>query len=140
MAESHVATIARDMRALEPETRKQIRPALRKAGQILAREVQFRTSWSSRIPQTVRVRTSFRVNREGVDVIMGNTSTPHARPIEHLGKEGTFRHQVYGQADVYVDQPARPALFPAAVEAEGAMTEEVRGALDAAGAALGFGN
>jgi hypothetical protein len=134
---SFVAEIARDMRALEPATRKAVRPALRQAGQIIADDTRRRVSWSSRIPQTVRVQTSFRVDREGVVVLMGNTSTPHARPIEHLGVAGTFRHPVHGK-DIWVQQAARPALFPAAAENAGRVTDELRAALDAAATELGF--
>ena len=136
--EDPLATIARDMRALEPETRKAVRPKLREAAQVLATETRREVSWSSTIPATVRIRTSFRINREGVDVLMGNTSTPHARPYEHLGVQGNFRVQVYGQQDVWVDRPSRPALFPAAMATQGQMTEQIVKVLDEAASALGF--
>lgn len=136
--DSPFAVIARDMRALEPETRKAVRPRLRAAAQVMADETKSRVSWSSKIPGTVRVRTSFRANREGVDILMGNTSTPHARPYENLGVASTFRVQVFGQNAVWVDRPARPALFPAAMATQGQMTAEVMKTLDDAGSALGF--
>lgn len=135
--ENPFAVIARDMRALPEETRKPVRRRLRTAAEVLATETRREVSWSSTIPSTVRVRTSFRVNREGVDVLMGNRSTPHARPYEHLGQGGTFRVRVFGQ-DVWVDRAARPALFPSAIATQGQMTAEVIQVLDDAAAALGF--
>lgn len=139
MADDSVfAIIARDMRSLPEESRLAVRRRLRAAAEPLAEETRRRVSWSSRIPSTVKVRTSFRVNRENVMVVMGNASTPHARPYEHLGQEGVFRHPVFGKDDVWVDEPARPALFPAAIAGEGRMTAEVTKTLDDAAAALGF--
>ncbi|MFL6141576.1 MAG: HK97 gp10 family phage protein [Labedaea sp.] len=129
--------IARDMRRLEPQTRTAIRPALRQGGQMVAREAAVRSSWSSRIPATIRVEVSFRANREGVRIRMGGPHAPHARPYENLGEPGTFRHPVYGR-DVWVSQAARPALFPAARDAAPAVTGYLLEQLDAVGASLGF--
>jgi len=131
--------IARDMRALPDETRKAVRPALRKAGQIIQRDAQGRASWSSRIPATITVVTSFRANREGVTVRAGGKSAPHARPYEGLSSRGgTFRHPVYGN-DWWVSQASRPFLFPAAEANQAAVTEAMRGTLDEAARFLGFG-
>lgn len=130
--------IARDMRALPKETRRAARPKLRKAGQMIQREAMVNASWSSRIPATIKVVTSFRENREGVTVRAGGPSAPHARPYEGLSARGSsFRHPVYGN-DWWVASPTRPFLFPAAEAAEGAVTEAMRTALDEAAASLGF--
>lgn len=130
--------IARDMRRLPEETRKAIRPALRKGGEMVAREAAMRSSWSSRIPASIKVEVSFRGNREGVRVRAGGPRAPHARPYENLGDPGTFRHPVYGDRDVWVTQEARPFLFPAARDAENTVTGFVIEQLDAVGASLGF--
>lgn len=130
--------IARDMRALPEETRKAVRPRLRKAGQIVQSRAQHNASWSSRIPATIKVVTSFRKNREGVTVRAGSPSAPHARPFEGLSSRGdTFRHPVYGN-DWWVAQPTRPFLFTAAEASQAEVTAEVRAALDDAAASLGF--
>lgn len=135
---SPLAQIAKDMRALPEETRKALRPKLRKAGQMVQREAQVNASWSSRIPGTIKVVTSFRADREGVTVRAGGATAPHARPYEGLSARGsTFRHPVYGN-DWWVASPTRPFLFPAAEAAEGAVTEAMRTALDEAAASLGF--
>lgn len=130
--------IARDMRALPEETRKAVRPALRKAGEVVQRDAQGRASWSGRIPASIKVVTSFRQNREGVTVRAGGKNAPHARPYEGLStRGGTFRHPVYGN-DWWVAQASRPFLFPAAEANAAAVTAAMRGTLDEAARALGF--
>lgn len=133
-----MAVIARDMRRLPEETRKAVRPKLRKGGQIVQRDAQSNASWSSRIPGTIKVVTSFRTNREGVMVRAGGPAAPHARPYEGLSARGnTFRHPVHGR-DWWVAQATRPFLIVAAEAKAGEVTDLVRSALDDAGAGLGF--
>jgi hypothetical protein len=132
------AVIARDMRALPDEARKAVRPALRRAGQVVAREAMVNASWSSRIPGTIRVVTSFRVNREGVTIRAGGKNAPHARPYEHLGDPGTFRHPVYGDREVWVAQSARPFLFKAAKSTVGTVTDMIAETMDDVSQSLGF--
>lgn len=138
--------IATDMRALPEESRKAIRPRLREAGQMVANDARSRASWSSRIPGTVRMTTSFRLDREGVTVIAGNSATPHARPYEDVAGKGKFRHPVFADTKnftrkgwTWVTQVSRPFLFPAAKANEAAATAAIRSALDDAAKALGFG-
>lgn len=130
--------ISRDMRKLPPEARKAARPKLRQAGQIIQRKAQQNAAWSSRIPATVKVVTSFRANREGVTVRAGGPKAPHARPYEGLSSRGsTFRHPVYGN-DWWVTQAARPFLIPAAESSVGEVDAKARAVLDEAAAAIGF--
>lgn len=133
-----MVVIARDMRALPDEARRAVRPALRKAGQVVATEAMVNASWSSRIPGTIRVVTSFRLNREGISVKAGGSSAPHARPYEHLGEPGAFRHPVYGNREVWVSQMARPFLFKAARSTEGTVTAMVLETMDDVAQSLGF--
>lgn len=133
-----MVVIARDMRALPEETRKAVRPKLRKGGEIIKSAAQANAAWSSRIPDTVKVEVSFRANREGVTVRAGGSKAPHARPYEGLASGGTtFRHPVYGQ-DWWVSQAARPFLMPAAEQNQSAVTDVVTTALDEAPSSLGF--
>jgi len=130
--------IARDMRDLPPEVRKSARPKLRAAGQIIQKKAQANASWSSRIPGSVKVVTSFRQNREGVTVRAGGSNTPHARPYEGLTTRGdSFRHPVYGN-DWWVAQAARPFLMPAVEASAGEVDAKVRAVLDEAAAGIGF--
>lgn len=137
--EDPAVVIARDLRKLPDETRKAVRPKLRAGGEIIAADARDRADWSSRIPGTVRVRTSFQENKEKVQVTAGGSGAPHARPYEGIGSSGdTFRHPVYGDREVWVSQEKRSFLFPAA-EAKGEqVTGLVRAALDDAAASIGF--
>lgn len=140
--------IAQDMRQLPHEARRTLRPALRASGEDTAADARTRAAWSSRIPPTVKVRTSFRANREGVEIVAGGPSAPHARPYEGLsaGSGGEFRHPVFADATnftrrawTWVTSPTRPFLFPAAEAGEAKTTQNLTAALDAAAAAIGFG-
>ena len=142
------AVIAKDMRRLPQEARKKLRPALRKSVEGIAADARTRASWSQRIPPTVKIRTSFRVERESVTVVAGGKSAPHARPYEGLsaGSAGKFRHPVYAdsanktrRAWTWVTSETRPFLFPAAEAGQEQTTQNLMAALDAAAAALGFG-
>lgn len=136
--ENFAQVIARDMRSLTPETQKAVRPKLRKAGQLVAEDAKRRASWSSRIPASVRVRTSFRANRENVTVLVGSKNAPHARPYEGITSRGsTFRHPVYGR-DHWVAQATRPFLIPAAEAKQIEAAELISSALTDASIALGF--
>jgi hypothetical protein len=131
--------IARDLRALPEETRKALRPQLREAGEVVAADARNRAGWSSRIPGTVRVRTSFRADRESVKVVAGGPVAPHARPYEGISSRGdTFRHPFFGNRDVWFEQDERPFLLPAAEAGEAESAQLVRTALDTAAASLGF--
>lgn len=130
--------IARDMRKLPPEARKAARPKLRAAGQVIQTKAQANASWSSRIPQSVKVVTSFRANREGVTVRAGGSNAPHARAYEGLTTRGdSFRHPVYGH-DWWVTQATRPFLIPAVEASSAEVDTTVRAVLDEAAAAVGF--
>jgi hypothetical protein len=137
--EDFAAIIARDMRNLPEETRKAVRPKLVKAGQLVSADAKRRASWSSRIPGTVRVRTSFQENRENVKVLAGGPGAPHARPYEGLSVMGdVFRHPVYGNKENWVSQETRPYLFPAAEANQIQAAELISSALTDAATALGF--
>lgn len=106
---------------------------------MVAQDAKRRSSWSSRIPGTIRVETSVGENREGVKIRAGGPGAPHARPYEGLSVRGdVFRHPVYGNRENWVEQETRPFLFPAAAAMQSVATALILGALDDAAAALGF--
>lgn len=134
--------IAEDMRKLTPELRRKLRPALRRAGAVVAADAQRRAAaWSARIPPTVKVSTSFQANKEGVFVRAGGPTAPHARLYENVWGRSEFRHPVYavsGRPTVWVSQQTRPFLAPAARANEQATTNAITAAIDEVGPALGF--
>ena len=133
-----LAEIARDLRRLDPESRKAVRPKLREAGRMIAAEAAVNASWSSRIPATIKVVTSFQTNREGVTVRAGGKNAPHARPYEGLSaRGGTFKHPVF-HYDTWVSEPTRPFLFKAAEDTQSTVETFMREVLDEVSGRLGF--
>lgn len=131
--------IAEDLRKLPAETRKALRPQVREAGEVVAADARRRAGWSTRIPGTIRVRTSLREDRVGVQVMAGGPLAPHARPYENVASRGnTFRHPLFGDRSVWVSQEERPFLFPAAQAGEAQSLALVRTALDTVAVSLGF--
>lgn len=114
------------------DVRTGLRRQLVKAAQPIVADARARASWSTRIPRSIGIRTSFTGPRPGLYIRARASIAPHARPFENLGEPGTFRHPVFGDRDRWVTQRARPFLFPAA-RAGGAGVEAAAGAaVDAA--------
>lgn len=101
------------LRKAEPAMYRGLQRSLREVGEEVAARARENFSWSSRIPGTVKARVA---GVNAVVVSAGGKDAPHAKPIEHAGAEGSFRHPVFGNRDVWVDQEARPSLHPAAID------------------------
>lgn len=97
------------LRLAETPTYTRLRVALREAGNIVADDARARSSWSTRIPGSIRVRAT----AASVSVIAGGHAAPNAAPLEHRGMPGTFRHPVFGHEATWATQQARPFLAPA---------------------------
>lgn len=114
-----VEKLIRDLDGIPKDLRKRLRPKLRKAGEVVAADARRRAAWSTRIPRATKVSTSFTLRRPGVSVVVDKKKAPHARPYEHGGEPGTFRHPRWGDRralrDPRFDQKARPFLAPALV-------------------------
>jgi hypothetical protein len=108
-----IERLIRDMGRIPKDLKKQLRPRLRIAGRVVADDAKLRASWSTRIPRAIRVSTSFTGRRPGVSVIVNKNKAPHARPYEHGGEPGKFRHPRWGDRRHWFDQTARPFLAPA---------------------------
>ncbi len=123
---SQLASLAKDLRKAAPAVSKSFNAGLKAAGDIVAEEARNRASFSSRIPGSIKVR------RAGVKVkvVAGGPGAEDAAPYEHGGKPGTFRHPVFGQQNVWVDQQARPYLGPAAEAKENEVLQAVLDAVD----------
>lgn len=117
------------------DIKREIRPALRAAGRVVADKAKQNAAWSTRIPRATRVSVSFAARRPGVSVVVDKKKAPHARPYEHGGRPGTFRHPVYARGEdrrawTWVSQQARPFLEPA-LEARGdAAAKQIEQAVD----------
>ena len=108
-----IERLIKDMGRIPNDLRKKLRPKLRKAGRIVADDAKVRAAWSTRIPRAIRVTTTFSGKNPGVRVQVNKDRAPHARPYEHGGSPGTFRHPRWGDRRMWFNQKARPFLAPA---------------------------
>lgn len=113
-----IERLIHDMGRIPDDLKRKLRPKLRVAGRVVADDAKVRASWSTRIPGATKVSTSFTARRPGVSVVVDRKKAPHARPFEHGGQPGEFRHPVFGNREVWEPQAARPFLEPA-LEAKG---------------------
>lgn len=121
---------SRALKAAQPELSKEFGKRLSAAGELVAGEARIRSSWSKRIPKSIKTRRSNLTIR----VVAGSADAPHAAPIEHGGNGGTFRHPVFGNRDIWVAQKARPFLNPALISRQ---DDAVKAAIDAIDYAFG---
>lgn len=113
-----IERLIRDLDGIPKDLRRKLRPKLREAGEIVAAQARINASWSTRIPPATKVSTSFTLRRPGVSVTVNRKLAPHARPFEHGGDPGEFRHPVFQtfgtrRRTPWVPQRARPFLEPA---------------------------
>lgn len=133
---SDLTKLGTRLRKSHPEVSKQLRRAVRAEGRKIADAAKGKASWSTRIPDTIRVAA------QGVNTAVvraGGKDAPHAAAYEHSGRAGTFRHPVFADGSktrdqwTWVNQQARPFLHPAALER---LPETVRALGDAVQAAV----
>jgi hypothetical protein len=108
-----LSRLAADLRLAAPEAWKACRVALKAAGEIVAADARARTSYSSRIPGSVKVRTTSGGN---VKVVAGGARAENAAPIENRGK-GFVRHPVFGDREDWTAKNSRPAFLAPALAA-----------------------
>lgn len=131
------ARFAKALRAAEPEIRKLLVLQLRAVGEIVAAEARAAIGGSRTIPATIKVR----VSGATVSVVAGGAGVPLAGLLElgNMGNRGaagaTFRHPVFGNKSVWVEQSTHPFLAPAV---RGKMDEVERAAVEALDEAIGL--
>ncbi len=87
-----------DVKAMPGRLQVELRRGIKEAAQSVAdRAKDVSGSWSRRIPAATTLAVSFTSRSTGVSVSVNGKKAPHARPIDHAGKPGTFRHPVYGR-------------------------------------------
>lgn len=133
MAKSHTVTIPTDgvgldlsdlrlfskaLRKAEPALAKGVAKSLRAAGAIVANEIKVLSADASvTIPPSVKVRVAGLT----VSVVAGGNGIPLAglmdrgnsgRSSSTATNNSVFRHPVFGNMDVWVDQPMHPFMIP----------------------------
>lgn len=109
--------LGKQLRALDSKVYLEMRREMRDIGSEIAEQARENaSSWSEHIPASV----NYGVTGPLTVVVRAGNSTPtrdggaaNAKPLEHAGKKGSFRHPVFGHG--WVKQEARPFLNPAAV-------------------------
>jgi len=115
-------SMVKGLRKAKPELNKELRKGLRAAGVLIAEEAKtIAGQHSNSIPPTIRVRTAGAT----VAILAGTADVPLAvlYEIGNTGKgrvqapshKSTFRHPVFGNREVWVEQDRHPFLEPAAV-------------------------
>lgn len=112
---STLKAIGRGLKKSTPEVYVSIRAAVREQARKVAGEARQNSSWSTRIPATVRIRN---FGLTGVIIQAGGPDAPHAKPYENSGRVGEFRHPVFPETGdrgswTWVSEAARPFLHPA---------------------------
>jgi HK97 gp10 family phage protein len=120
--------LAADLRTVSPELYTAFRARTKAAGMLVAAEAKRRSSWSTRIPGSIKV--SITNLGTGIKVTANGAKAPDAAPYENKGQSGNFRHPVFGNTDVWVSQKARPFLAPAAEAKAEEVTEAFAEAVD----------
>ena len=129
--------LQRDLQRLAPEIRKELNKALREIAGAVAQDAKSRASWSSRIPGSIAVS----VTGTKVGVKAKRNQAPHASAYEGFKNgrtSGSFRHPVYGNRNVWVQQSTRPFLAPAVAAYEERFYDAAGAAIDEAGRAAGW--
>jgi len=137
--------LARDLRKLEGTTAREFRRGLREVGEVVAVEARSEAGgFSSKIADTIKVR----VAGATVEVRAGSPDVPEAVLLElgNVGnrrsghsRQGTFRHPVFGNTEVWVEQPMHPYLKPAAEKSLPVAERRLGSVVDTALRQAGFG-
>jgi hypothetical protein len=138
---SDITALVAGLRAAAPTVRRDLPARMRKVGDVAARDARQRASWSSRIPDAIRVGTQTRGGRAGVFLRVVAAKAPHARAYEGLAKGGSrvsFRHPVFGDRDRWVTQRTRPFLVPAVQARRDQVNAELSALIDRAAAQAGL--
>lgn len=104
--------LTRDLKGFKPD--KQVKKALKMAGQLIADDARIIVSPHSKtVPGTIKVRQ----RKTSISVIAGGTNVPIAGLLEMGNKgrkhHGKFRHPVFGDKSVWVEQDMHPFLLRA---------------------------
>jgi hypothetical protein len=111
---AQLEALIKDLGTIPPDLRSEMGPGMRRAGAPVLAEMRRRASWSTRIPGATSMTASG--TSAGVQFRVNSGKAPHARPYEHDGAAGTFRHPVYGNRENWVPQAARPFFYGAVAD------------------------
>jgi len=110
---SDLRTLARDLRKIDPELAKELRVGLKAVAEPVRLAASTR-AWAI----SAKIAGPFVVTTSGVTAKVKNKSTHPLAGLFEFGNKGSagagpFRHPVFGNREVWVNQPTRPYLAPA---------------------------
>ena len=125
----------RELRKVEPALAKELNKELRAVvKEHVVPEAKANAGWSSRIPGAIKPQ----VTTKQIGVRVAAKQAPHGRPFEGLRGGSSFRHPVFGNRNVWVNQGTRPFLAPAVDANQEKAAQAALKAIDTAGRAAGF--
>lgn len=123
--------LARALRTVAPEITKALHSELKSTVEQNVTQ-RARMKWAENSSQ----RSTIQTRRSGLTVSVtagrGENHPGQSHAFEHNGDAGTFRHPVYGNRDVWVDQEAHPFLGPSLIAGGNAVMTDVANAVERA--------
>lgn len=133
-----VRKLVNDLRKIGDGVGRNLGKEFKRAAGPVAQQARANASWSSRIPGAISVGVSSSRRFPGAQIKVSKDKAPHARLFEYPGRGGAFRHPVYGNREVWVDQRGRPFIRPAVRAKGGEFVKAADRAVDSAAKAAGF--
>lgn len=130
--------LVNDLRKIGDGVGRNLGKEFKKAAGPVAQQARANASWSSRIPGAISVGVSSSRRFPGAQIKVSKDKAPHARLFEFPGRGGSFRHPVYGNREVWVEQRGRPFIRPAVRQMGGDFVKAADRAVDSAAKAAGF--
>lgn len=133
-----VRKLVNDLRKIGDGVGRNLGKEFKRAAGPVAQQARANASWSSRIPGAISVGVSSSRRYPGAQIKVSKGKAPHARLFEFPGRGGSFRHPVFGNREVWVDQRGRPFIRPAVREKGGEFIKAADRAVVSAAKAAGF--
>jgi HK97 gp10 family phage protein len=110
-----VLKLINDLRKIGDGVGRNLGKEFKKAAEPVAAQARSNASWSSRIPAAISVGVSSSRRFPGAQIKVAKGPAPHARLYEFGSgrRSKSFRHPVYGNREVWVEQATRPFIRPA---------------------------
>lgn len=135
-----VRKLINDLRKIGDGVGRNLGKEFKKAAGPVADQARSNASWSTRIPGAISVGVSSSRRFPGAQIKVAKGPAPHARLYEFGSgrRSASFRHPVYGNREVWVEQATRPFIRPA-IRAKGeGFIKACDAAVDQAARANGF--
>ncbi len=135
-----VRKLVNDLRKIGDGVGRSLGKEFKRAAGPVAEQAKTNAGWSSRIPGAISVGVSSSRRYPGAQIKVSKDRAPHARLYEFGSgrRTSSFRHQVYGNPAVWVEQATRPFIRPAVRAKSEGFIKACDHAVDEAAHAAGF--